>query len=100
MNFDAGVTGRALDFDFAVEALVEIGADNAVETDAAAGEFGFRMRGREAGVKKHFAEIALGEAVGGVVRHEAAFDGGDLDAIVIDAAAVVFDFDVEMWLPR
>src|SRR5260370_2748170 len=52
----------ALDIDFAVE-HIEIGADD-VEADAAAGELGFCRSGGEAGMEEHFAEIALGEAVG------------------------------------
>src|SRR5262249_19085411 len=44
----------------------------------------------------HFAEVAFGEAIGGFGRNEAAFDGGLLDALVVDAAAVVFDFDVNV----
>ena len=53
----------ALNFDFAVE-RVEIGAHD-VQADAAAGKFGFGRRGGKAGMEKHFAQIALGEAVGG-----------------------------------
>ena len=86
--------GSCSDFDFAVE-RVEIGADN-VETDAAAGEFRFRMRGGEAGTEKHFAEFAFGEPVGGDRATRARRSMAAADAIVIDAAAVVFDFDVDV----
>jgi hypothetical protein len=36
-------------------------------------------------MEKHFAEIAVGEPVGGFGRDEAALDGARFDAIVIDA---------------
>src|SRR5579883_1372933 len=85
---------RTLDFDFAVQS-VEVGADD-VEAHAAAGEFGFHRGSGEAGVEKHFAEIAFGEAIGGFRADEAAFDGALLDALVVDAAAVVFDFDIDV----
>src|SRR6266403_5923798 len=47
-------------------------------------------------MKEHFAEIAIGEAVGRFGRDEAALDSTVLYAFVIDAAAVVFDFDVNV----
>src|SRR5581483_2838864 len=84
----------ALDIDFAVE-RGEIGANN-VEADAAAGEFGFDGRGREARMEKHFAKVTLGEAAGGLGRNESALDGALLHAFVVDAAAIIFDFDVDV----
>ena len=83
-----------MNFDFAIEG-VEIGTDN-VEANATAGKFGFYVRGGEARVEKHFAEIALGEAIGGFRRDEPAFDSTLFDAFVVDAAAVVLDFDVDV----
>src|SRR5258707_475399 len=47
-------------------------------------------------MKEHFAEIAIGEAVGGFGRDEAALDGAVLHAFVIDAPTVIFDFDVNV----
>src|SRR6266446_951941 len=88
------LAARALDVDFAVQ-HIEIGAHN-VQADAAAGELGLCGRGGKAGVKEHLAEIAVGQAVRGLRRDEAALDGAQLHAIVIDAAAVVFDFNVNV----
>src|SRR4029077_5059989 len=84
----------ALDIDFAVQ-RIEIGAYN-VQADTAAGELRFCGRGGEAGMEEHLAEIAIREAVRGFGRNETALDGAQLHAIVIDAAAIVFDFDVDV----
>src|SRR6267154_6694908 len=47
-------------------------------------------------MEEHLAEIAVGKPVGRFGRDEAALDGAVLYAFVIDAAAVVFDFDVNV----
>src|SRR5215472_6531459 len=88
------LAGLALHLDFAVEGA-EIRADH-VEADAAAGEFGFHGGGGKAGVEKLFAQVAFGEAIRGFVRNEAAIDGTLLDTGIVNAAAVVFDFDVDV----
>jgi len=86
--------GGALDFDFTVEG-VEIGA-NDIEAYAAACQLGFYGSGGETGMEKHFAKIALGEASGGFRRNETALGGALFYALVVDAAAVVFDFHVDV----
>src|SRR5215472_6842318 len=88
------LAGLALHLDFAVEGA-EIRADH-VEADAAAGEFGFHGGGGKAGVEKLFAQVAFGEAIRGFVRNEAAIDGTLLDTGIVNATAVVFDFDVDV----
>ena len=47
-------------------------------------------------MENHLAQIAFGKAVGGLGRDESAFDGGLAHAVVVDAAAVVFHFYVDM----
>src|SRR5882757_9258906 len=47
-------------------------------------------------MEEHLAEIAVGKPVGRFGRDEAALNGAVLHAFVIDATAVVFDFDVNM----
>src|SRR5712672_1025322 len=47
-------------------------------------------------MEEHLAEIAVGKPVGRFGRDEAALDGAVLYAFVIDAATVVFDFDVNV----
>src|SRR6266404_6106355 len=47
-------------------------------------------------MEEHFTEVAIGEAVRGLGRDQAALDSALLHAIVIDAAAVVFYFDVNV----
>src|SRR5260370_39733715 len=47
-------------------------------------------------MEEHSTEVAIGEAVRGLGRDQAALDSALLHAIVIDAAAVVFDFDVNV----
>ena len=84
----------ALNFDFAVEG-VQIGADD-VETHATAGEFCFDGGSRKAGVEQHVAKFAFGQPAGGFMGDQAAFDCALLDALVIDAATVVFDFNVDV----
>ena len=53
----------AVNLDFAVQG-VQVGT-NDVEPNSAAGKFGFGRGRRESRMENHFAEIALGEAVGG-----------------------------------
>src|SRR5260370_41952060 len=73
----------------------EVGALD-VETHVAAGELGLCRSSGKAGMEEQLAEIALGEAIGGFGRNETAFECALLHALVIDAAAVVFDFDVDV----
>src|SRR4029077_19373108 len=88
------VAARALDVDFAVQ-CIEIGAHD-VQADAAAGELGLCGSGGEAGMEQHLAEIAVGEAVRGFGRNETTLYGAQFHAIVIDAGAIVLDFDVDV----
>src|SRR3984885_2581019 len=85
------VAGFGADLNFAVEG-VHVGADH-VEADAAAGQFRHGGGGGEAGAEKKFAQFALGEFGGCDGRHGAHFDNAAAGAIVINAAAIVFDFD-------
>src|SRR5262249_5040106 len=88
------LTRRALNVDFAVE-RIEVRANN-VQTDATAGELGLHRSGREAWMEQHLAKVAFREAVRGFRRDQSALDGALLHTLVIDAAAVVFDFDVDV----
>ena len=88
------MAGDALDLDFAIQGI-QIGAHH-VETDAAAGQFGLDGRGRESRMEEHFAHVAFGEAIGGFHRNQAALDGALLHAPVVDPAAVVLDFNVDV----
>src|ERR1700730_10694616 len=47
-------------------------------------------------MEEHLAKTAMGEPIRCLTRDEAALNGAVLHAIVIDAAAVVFDFDVNV----
>src|SRR5271155_878984 len=88
------VTGFRADFDFTVQG-VHVGADY-VEADAAAGKLRHGSGSGEAGAEKKFAELAFGKLGGGDGRHGAHFDDAAAGAIVINAAAVVFDFDEDV----
>src|SRR6202789_2596994 len=85
------VAGLGAHFDLTVQG-VHVGADD-VEADATASQFRHGGRGGEAGAEKKFAQLALGEFGGRDGRHGAHFDYAAAGAIVINAAAIVFDFD-------
>src|SRR5215472_1855471 len=47
-------------------------------------------------MEKHFAHVAFGETVGGFDGNQAALNGALLYALIIDAASVIFDFNVDV----
>jgi hypothetical protein len=47
-------------------------------------------------MEQHFAQIALGESIRGFRRNQATVHGALANARVVDAAAVVFDLDVNV----
>src|ERR1700694_4265297 len=47
-------------------------------------------------MEKHFAQIALGKAIGCFRRDQAALDGAMPHAVVVDAATVILHFDVDV----
>ena len=88
------MAGDALDFDFAVQG-VQVGP-HYVKAYAAACEFGLNRGSRESGMEEHFAHVAFCEPVGGFHGNQAALDGALLHALVINAAAIVLDFDIDV----
>src|SRR5271155_198010 len=47
-------------------------------------------------MEKHFAEVALGETIRGFRRNKPALKGAQFHAFVVNTAAVVFHFDVNV----
>ena len=47
-------------------------------------------------MEEHFAQIAFGKTIGGIVRGQTTFDRRVANAFVVDTAAVVLDFNVDM----
>src|SRR5438105_15587942 len=96
-NFErefCALAGDALDLDFSVQGI-QVGPHD-VKTYAAARELRFDRSSGESGMEEHFAQVALGEPVSGFHRNEAALNGAFLDAVVFDAPAIIFDFDVDV----
>src|SRR5271156_1817419 len=71
---------------------MHVGADD-IEADAAASQLRHGRGGGKTGTEKKFAQLAFGEFGGRDGRHRAHFDYAAASAIVINAAAIVFDFD-------
>ena len=83
-----------MNFDFAVEGI-QVGADD-VQTNAPSRELGFQRSSGKTRMEQHFPKFSFGKAAGGLVRNETTIDGALFDSVVIDAAAVVFYFDVNV----
>ena len=47
-------------------------------------------------MKQHLAQIAFGKTIGGIVRGQTTFDRRVAHALVVDTAAVVLDFNINM----
>src|SRR5208282_2677717 len=89
----AGAALRA-HFDLAVQ-RGDVGAHH-VEAHAATREFGLAVGRREARVEQDIAQVAFGQFVCHFLRNQANLDGVLAHALVINAAAVVFDFDEDV----
>src|SRR6185369_13987791 len=82
------------DLNFAVQ-LVQVRSYH-VEPDSASGKFRLARSGREARMEEEFQHVAIFHLLRLLRSQETGFDGSLTDLAVIDAAAVVFDLDVDM----
>src|SRR5258707_1338236 len=65
-------------------------------TRTASRQFRLHRRRRKSRMEQHFAKVTFRQPVRGFVRNQAALDRALLHAFVVDAASVVFHFDVNV----
>ena len=88
---DGALAGVAVDFDLAAD-FFDVGADH-VHADAASGDAGDGVSGREAGQEDELQDFALVHLLGALRGKELALDGFLADALDAHAGAVVVDFN-------